>query len=302
MKDRAGVVLVIDGRLALIDRTRPGRRPYSCLPGGGVERGETPAEAAIREASEELGVEVALRSEAPEFVLRTTDRQEHYFVADLVGGSFGTGTGEEMVAPKPGRGTYAPVLVPPDEAVRRHLLPHALAERVLRGLLGESWPSESMVFDDPTTIPPWRVRAGAVVIDGDRILLHRAEWDRGPFYEIPGGGVEEGETPEIAVLRELDEEVGLAGEVVRQLALVWKDGRREHYFLVRSLGPSGRTDLDVEEFFVPEWVDMARLTDLPVWPKRLGWRIAEWHTSGRWPDEPVELTDSILDLIPTCRW
>jgi 8-oxo-dGTP diphosphatase len=58
-KERAGVLVVRSGRLALIERWKNGRH-YWVVPGGGVEAGETIAQAAQREAEEELGVPVEL--------------------------------------------------------------------------------------------------------------------------------------------------------------------------------------------------------------------------------------------------
>jgi 8-oxo-dGTP diphosphatase len=57
--DRAGVLVVRDGRIAAIERER-GRRKYWVVPGGTIENGETPAQAARREAQEELGVSITL--------------------------------------------------------------------------------------------------------------------------------------------------------------------------------------------------------------------------------------------------
>ena len=301
-RDRAGVIVLVDGRLALIDRVRPGSAPYSVVPGGGVEDGESFEDAAVREAREELGLDVELRSSQPAFVVTAPGGDQHYFVADVLGGTFGPGGGPEW-EPDRGRGTYTPVLVTPNEAVRREVAPLGISEAVLRSFVTGAWPDTTIELADPRDTPPWRVRAGAVCLDDDdRVVVNRGEWDRGPFYELPGGGVEDGETPEDAVVRELEEEVGLHVRIERKLANVWKDGREEHYFLVRPDGRSTRSTLDLEPGFTQEWVPIADLGELPLWPKRLAWRVAAWHADGAWPEHPAQLVDTISDLNPPCRW
>ena len=63
-----------------------------------------------------------------------------------------------------------------------------------------------------------RVGAYAVVVDDrERILL--ALWNAGPTpaWTVPGGGVEESETPEEAAVREVREETGYDVELIRLL-------------------------------------------------------------------------------------
>jgi 8-oxo-dGTP diphosphatase len=60
-----------------------------------------------------------------------------------------------------------------------------------------------------------RVGAYALCVDDDRILLARLspeEVDVGA-WTLPGGGIEFGEHPDTAVIRELEEETGFVGEI-----------------------------------------------------------------------------------------
>ena len=107
MRTRSGVVLLDRDRVCLIQRVRNGRT-YYLFPGGGVEPGETPEQAAAREALEELGVEVELERLVAEYSFR--GRRQYYYLARIVGGRFGTGTGEEMSSSADSeRGSYTPV-------------------------------------------------------------------------------------------------------------------------------------------------------------------------------------------------
>lgn len=62
-----------------------------------------------------------------------------------------------------------------------------------------------------------RPRVCAAIIKENRILMVLHENEVRSFWTLPGGGVEEGETLEAAVLREVEEEVNLNGKVDRLL-------------------------------------------------------------------------------------
>lgn len=190
-------------------------------------------------------------------------------------------------------------------ATRLSLAPLPVAELVLRRWsTGAGWPRRTTLCD-PVGREPTRVRAGSVVVDGEgSVLLIERNGPNRRWYEIPGGGVEAQETPRAAALRELREETGLTGIVDRKLATVYKEGRKEHYFLMRSQGVIGdRAALDLRPDARLVWLPAMALANLPLWPKRLAWRIAAWANTA-WPDAPVDLSDSIADsdLPGPCDW
>ena len=115
MRTRAGIVLIEDGKVALIERFRAGKH-YFAFPGGGVDEGESPEEAAVREAMEELGIEVVLKQKVAEIFFN--GRRQHYFLVEHVGGEFGSGTGEEFTDSHPDdpeTGVYIPMWMPIEE-------------------------------------------------------------------------------------------------------------------------------------------------------------------------------------------
>ena len=112
---RAGVVLVEDGRVVLIERHRDGLRYFVC-PGGGVEAGESFEDAAAREAREELGLEVEL------------DGRQVYFRARVVGGELGTRIFDE----EKDAGTYRPARVALDELAALDVRPPELKDYLAR--------------------------------------------------------------------------------------------------------------------------------------------------------------------------
>jgi ADP-ribose pyrophosphatase YjhB (NUDIX family) len=117
------------------------------------------------------------------------------------------------------------------------------------------------------------VSAGGLVVDtgglksgGRRAALIARHDRRGRLvWSLPKGHVEQGETPEIAAVREIAEETGIAGRVVAPLGTIdfWfvAEGRRvhktvHHYLLLAEGGELSDADIEVVEV---AWVPLEEL-------------------------------------------
>ena len=145
MRTRAGVVLIEDNKVALIERHRAGLE-YFVFPGGGVDEGESPEQAAVREAMEELGVEVVVKQKVAEIQIETS--RQFYFLVERVAGEFGTGTGEEFTDPS--EGSYVPIWMPIEDLPQREkVYPVALAKLVVQSQ-ADGWGSDVIVINETT--------------------------------------------------------------------------------------------------------------------------------------------------------
>ena len=146
MRTRAGIILIENDKVALIERHRAGLH-YFVFPGGGVDEAETPEQGAIREAMEELGVEVVIRQKVA--VIHFEQSTQVYFLVMRVGGEFGSGTGEEYTDSDPNdptEGIYIPVWMPIDELPRHEMIfPETLAKLVVKAM-SDGWADEPVVI------------------------------------------------------------------------------------------------------------------------------------------------------------
>ncbi len=100
---------------------------------------------------------------------------------------------------------------------------------------------------------PFRVAVSALIFDGGRILLAlRRDID---WWNLPGGGMEQGETVEEAVLREVREETGLQVAVERLVGVYSKPQKQEVVLTFRCRIEGGEPTATEESrecrFFVP---------------------------------------------------
>ena len=122
----------------------------------------------------------------------------------------------------------------------------------------------------------FRANVGAMIINGQGDVLVFERADAKGAWQMPQGGIEAGELPRDAVMREVFEETGIAPEKLELLAEVpgWLAyelpeqfrsaktgmGQVQKWFLFRFRGKDHDIQVDAREFAAAKWVN-AR--DLP---------------------------------------
>lgn len=141
---------------------------------------------------------------------------------------------------------------------------------------------------DALRIEGYRPGVGVMLLDAaNRVFVGRRIDIAGDNWQMPQGGIDKGETPRQAALRELKEEVGtdkaeIIAESTRWLSYevpsditrrLWRGryrGQRQKWFAMRFLGRDEDIDLMTHhpEFDAWEWVAAAELPRLIVPFKR----------------------------------
>jgi len=134
----------------------------------------------------------------------------------------------------------------------------------------------------------YNLRAAAIILDGDKVLLHQIEGDA--FWCVPGGRVDAGEAAEMTVVREMREE--LSEQVICE-RLLWTvenffeyHGHKHHelglYFLTRLVpnsrllstpGPYWGNEGNLQLTFA--WFKRTELHALDIRPSFLAQALAE---------------------------
>lgn len=145
-----------------------------------------------------------------------------------------------------------------------------------------------------------RIRAVALLIQNDSIAVMERHRGGRHYFTFPGGGVDAGEPVEQAVVREMEEELGIQVRVIKHVATVWFSGNRQEYFLVEQTGGTFGTGSG-EEFssgydethgtYLPMWMPIRELLANPVLPEEVALMVVKFHQKG-WPAKAVKIHEA----------
>ena len=138
---------------------------------------------------------------------------------------------------------------------------------------------------DPDSLP-YRPCAGVMLLNSEgKVFVGQRIDTTVEAWQMPQGGIDDGEDAEAAAIRELGEEIGVTPDTVALIAVapdelyydlppelvgqVWKGkwrGQRQRWFLYRFLGEDSDIDIatDHPEFNAWRWVDPADLPHIIV--------------------------------------
>ncbi|HEX7633254.1 MAG TPA: NUDIX domain-containing protein [Candidatus Saccharimonadales bacterium] len=145
-----------------------------------------------------------------------------------------------------------------------------------------------------------RISSRAIVVKDDTILVMQRNKMGREFYALVGGGVDEGETPEEALHRELEEEASMAVANPR-LVIIQEGGAKkfgkQYVYLCEYIGGEPKLSPDSEEalqhsegqnLYNPMWLPIAELPAVEFLPPELQQALITGLHDG-FPEQPLEL-------------
>ena len=122
-----------------------------------------------------------------------------------------------------------------------------------------------------------RKRARAIVIYNGKLVSMYREFDDRSFYVFPGGGMEDNESEEECVIREVYEEFGITVNPIKKVYVYENERSIEYFYLCDwisgEFGTGVGEEFDVnsnkEGVYIPKLIEISDIPNLPLMPKEV---------------------------------
>ena len=132
-----------------------------------------------------------------------------------------------------------------------------------------------------------RKRARAIIIRDDALVSMYREFDDRVFYVFPGGGMEDNETEEECVIREVYEEFGITAKPNKKVYVYENEKSIEYFYLCDwisgEFGTGQGEEFDInsnkEGVYIPKLIKIDNIPNLPLMPPEVASSFYEDYTN-----------------------
>ena len=145
-----------------------------------------------------------------------------------------------------------------------------------------------------------RKRARAIVIYNGKLVSMYREFDDRSFYVFPGGGMEDNESEEECVIREVYEEFGITVNPIKKVYVYENERSIEYFYLCDwisgEFGTGVGEEFDVnsnkEGVYIPKLIEISDIPNLPLMPKEVASSFYEDYINNG-----IKIRDNIKQFV-----
>ena len=145
-----------------------------------------------------------------------------------------------------------------------------------------------------------RKRARAIIIYNGKLVSMYREFDDRSFYVFPGGGMEDNESEEECVIREVYEEFGITVNPIKKVYVYENERSIEYFYLCDwisgEFGTGVGEEFDVnsnkEGVYIPKLIEISDIPNLPLMPKEVASSFYEDYINNG-----IKIRDNIKQFV-----
>lgn len=122
-----------------------------------------------------------------------------------------------------------------------------------------------------------RKRSRAIIVKDNKLVSMYREFDDRSFYVFPGGGMENNESEEECVIREVYEEFGITVKPIKKVYVYENEKSIEYFYLCdwisgefgTGIGEEFDINSNKEGVYIPKLIKISDIPNLPLMPAEI---------------------------------